>query len=270
MDYTILCPTDTATLAVFDPAVLAPRTSDVCDWWTDDFRTVPEVASGQIGLLSLSGDGVYKVRFTDGSLTDSEASYASERVVLGLTVVSGNVFVGPGECLPGEGTFPELTDANDGRFFVSVPPGTYLLELTAIAWDDSPDWYVPPGEPVPIGAPADIVIRIQPRPPDTAFAPPQSEPRVFSKFEGWLFPDLPRQLGPMPGMLLSTTVVRRRDDLVLKPCGPLGYRPILPDMAGLNWNDRILIEVLTVDHEAREFTASLKRCSPVQPVVAAD
>jgi hypothetical protein len=258
MEHLILLSTDTATLAVFDPAVLAFRVSDRCDWWTDDLHLLPEVASGEVSLLSLSGDGFYKIRVTDGALTEAEAAYASELVILGLTVVSTEVFVGPGECLPGDGTSPVSTDPDEGRFFIPVATGRYLVHAHAIAWNDAPDWYVPEGQPIPANTPADVVLVLHPLLPGSLFTPPVSEPRIFSNFGKWLFPDLPRRLGPVPGMILTTTVVRRRDELVLKPCGPLGYRPILEDMAGLNWQDRVTVEVVAVNPQGQEFTALIK------------
>jgi hypothetical protein len=144
----------------------------------------------------------------------------------------------------------------DEKFFISVARGAYQVEIFAIDWHNAPDWYVPVGQPVPEAAPADIVLRLHPRPPEATFAAPEAEPRILSRSAtDWLFPDLPRRLGPVPGMLFNTKVVCRRDDLVLKPCGPMYYRPILKDMAGLSQGDKITVEVDSVDHVAKEFAA---------------
>ena len=59
-------------------------------------------------------------------------------------------------------------------------------------------------------------------------------------------------------------LVHRREELVLKPCGPLAYRPILQDLSGVEWRDEIDVRVVSVDHEANEFEAELiaKRSTP--------
>jgi hypothetical protein len=255
MNETILFSTDTATLAIFDPAILAKRVADTGDWWCGSFHAVPEVASGRIALFGLGADGVYKVRITSHDLTSAESSYATEVITLGIEVESGRVFIGAGECIPSGGVSPEPS-IETGRSFLAVPPGQYTVAGYAVKWQDAPDWFTGVDEPVSTFAPADLVLRFTPR--VEPFVAPNANPRFFLGVEEqWLFPEQPRRLGPVPGMILSTSVALRRDDLVLKPCGPRGYRPIVEDMSRLRWRDRIQVRVLSVNHLAREFAAEV-------------
>jgi hypothetical protein len=253
--------TDTATLALFDPAVLSARLNDVCDWWSDDFSSLPEVSAGKITLVSLSADGVYKVRVTDEELAPAERAYASGVVQLGLEVVSGHVFVGPGEQLPAEGVQPSPTSQAAARFFLEVAPGSYEIHAYSVAWEVSPDWYPTPGQPPETPVPPDVVVVMRRR--DGEFAGCAGEPRLFADADlNWLFPSDDRRIGPVAGMVLETTVVRRRDDLLLKPCGPMGYRPVLTSMSGLEWQQRVRLRVLAVNHDAKEFAAELLGSEP--------
>jgi len=260
LNETILFGTDTATLAVFDPALLALRVDDVDGWWCGSFHSVSEVASGRIALFGLGGDGVYKLRVTSQELTSAESSYATEVITLGIEVESGRVFVGAGECIPSGGAALEPgTEANGS--FITVPPGQYNVAVYAVMWEDATDWFTGAGEPVSDSAPADFVLRLTRR--VESFVALSTEPRFVAGLEAqWLFPEQPRRLGPVPGMILSTSVALRRDVLVLKPCGPGGYRPIVEDMSRLRWRDRIQVRVLSVNHQAREFVAEIVAAGP--------
>jgi hypothetical protein len=256
MDREVTVRTGAATLAFFDPELLASHLDDTCDWWCVDFHTLPEVSAGEIGLIGLGGDGVYSVRVTDGDLRPAERAYAAERVVLGCVVSSGQMYVGAGEHVPGEEMAPDPEDPAQAPGFLPLEPGAYEVEAIAINWSRSPEWHTAPGEPVPATAPADVVLRVRPR--AGAFTAPSEEPRFFVVSEpGWLFPDEPRQLGPAVGMILTTTVVKRRDELLLKPCGPLSYRPVLPDVTGLEWHDEVDVRVVAVHDDRKEFEAEL-------------
>jgi hypothetical protein len=245
MDHTFTFSTDTATLVVGDPALIRDHARRDANWW----RHERESRHGQTAVIRLGGDGVYKIRITDQNLSFDEAAYASEVVTLGLEVASGELFVGPLEYLPGEVTLPE------GCFTFSLPAEEYALNAYSVAWHDAPDWFVLPDGRSPDSAPADVALVIAPR--TKSIVAPATEPRLFGTTRGWVFPELPRRLGPTPGMELSTSVVRRRDDLVLKPCGPAGYRPVIHDMSTLRWRDRVRLRVLNVDHDSHEFVAEI-------------
>jgi hypothetical protein len=256
MEHVVLFGTDTATLAAFDPALLAHRLGDDCDWWCENFTALEEFQRGEIALVGLGGDGVFKVRLTDGDLTPDERSYATESLHVGVVVTSGHLFVGAGEELPGEHLSPSPEDPREAKFFMRLAPGAYSVEVYGITWTDSPDWYSPPGSPVPESAPADVVLRLNRR--ESEFTAPGVEPRLFVDVDrGWLFPEEPRRLGPVPGMILRTSVVRRREEFLLKPCGPLSYRPVIKNMFGYEWREELDVRVLSVNHESQEFEAEV-------------
>jgi len=68
--------TDAATLAVYDPATIPNRIHDEVDWWCGDFSDLQEFQVGLIALLALSNDGFYKIRVTNGSLTQDEKDFS--------------------------------------------------------------------------------------------------------------------------------------------------------------------------------------------------
>lgn len=259
MNLEIVFATDTATLAVFDPATLSGRIGDEVDWWTADFHQLPEVASGKIALAGLGSDGYYRVRVTSSAeLEAAERAYAAKKVTLGVEVVSGRIFVGAGEHLPGGDSSPE-TDEELAGFFVGLPNGLYKAEIYAIVWQGAADWIVPAGEPIPKSAPPDLVLVLRPR---QKFTKPKEEPRLVGD-GSWLFPGEPRQVGPVPGMLIETVVVARGRERVLKWAGPGNYRPVLADMSAVAWKDRIVVRVLgSIDHNEKEFACELVRKLP--------
>jgi hypothetical protein len=253
---TILVATDTATLALFDPITLGARQKSSGDWWCGDFSDLPEVKRGTAAFVSLGSDGVYSVRITGDSLTEDEANYASEAISLGVVIESGHLFIGPGECIPGGGETVVPSDADLTGRFVPIAPGAYLACIHSIQWHDAPQWYMSAGTHP--GAPPDVVVILTPR--EGKFTLGAVRPQLFRAYDQWLFPARQRRLGPEPGMRFETAVVKRRDDLVLKPCGPRSYRPKLSDMRGLSWHDRVIVEVVRVDHQAKEFIAVV--CGP--------
>lgn len=253
MDRTITFTTDAATLAVFDSAVIQHRIDDVEDWWATEFHQLPEVALGQIALVALGGDGTYSVRISDGDLTDVERAYASEFVVLGLEVDSGKVLVGAGEYLPGAGAVAREEDF--APFFVELDPGDYLVWAFRLRWWESSE-LGDGGKPNP----PDLVLLLRTR--EEAYVPPETEPRLSGGGGAWLYPDEPRQIGPKEGMVLTTTVVVRGKEKLLKPAGPLNYRPVLADMSGLAWRDQVEVRVLAVHADSQTYTVELLRKLP--------
>lgn len=250
MDERIQFFTDTATLAIFDNEMLASRLSDDGDWWCFDFASIDEVKEGKISLISLGGDGTFVVRITDGELLPVEQDYAIMRFQdLGVEIVSGSMFVGNGECIPGEdfSTSPENIENGEGRF-ISLSPGKYSLEVYLIDWFDSPNYWNSEYK-TPDNAPADIVILVRSR--DKSFKAYQHEPHLVPDSSEFLFESVNRVVGPIPGMLLETKVWKNSKGLTLKDCGPLNYKPIAEDYSKMQWKDKVRIKVVSVDHEKK-------------------
>lgn len=252
IDTTVRFVTDAATLAAFDPAVLEQRINDDPGWWCEGRLAADEVRLGKVAIVGLGGDGIYQARITDGELTDIERDYAAERIAgLGLEVASGQVFIGPGECLPGGGQAIDETAISRGTV-LAIACGRYLVDIFAICWHDSPVWWRDDG--VPDDAPSDFVLRLRPAgEPMERF---ETAPRFTGLSEEFLFPSASRRIGPESGMLLKARVIKHpTGKLGLAACGPGGYRPELTDYANVSWRSDVRIRVLEVDHNRRTMTA---------------
>ncbi|MFC2173475.1 DUF6386 family protein [Acidobacteriota bacterium] len=247
--------TDAAALALFDPDVIGEQFEDDPDCWCSDYHLLPEVREGSISILSLGSDGVYKLRLTEGDLSPAEKSYAKEVVKgLGLKVISGRFAAGAAELLSTCEIAPGSEAGEETDFCVPARDGEYDLEAYSIAWHEAPDWHTEDGL-VPEDAPADIVVVLRKR--KGPFQAPESEPGFADVGDEWVFPDASRRLGPAEGMELITEVRKQRSELVLNPCGPGDYQPLLDDFTGLKWRNVIRIRVVEVDQENRCMTVDV-------------
>ncbi|MDO8040093.1 DUF6386 family protein [Janthinobacterium sp. SUN137] len=109
--------TGTATLCVFDPALLRHKLEDDCDWWSIPSAELAAVNAGQVAFFNVGGDGAYDIAL--------HAELAEPHVVVHLAVLSGRVFIGAGEDVTGGGLEP---DTAYGGLFVDVPAGSYHLQ----------------------------------------------------------------------------------------------------------------------------------------------
>ncbi|MBW3509242.1 DUF6386 family protein [Janthinobacterium sp. NKUCC06_STL] len=107
----------TATVCVFDPALVRHRLDDDCDWWSLPSAELAAVNAGQVAFFNVGGDGAYELVL--------HAELAEPQVVVHLAVVSGRVFIGAGEDVTGGGLEP---DTAYGGLFVDVPAGNYRLQ----------------------------------------------------------------------------------------------------------------------------------------------
>lgn len=111
--------TGTATIVLFDLAALKHRLSDDCDWWADPSEELRELNDRNLLILGLQSDGYYDV---DVTIEDGASDH-----IFSLRFPSGQVFVGPGEEISGEGNEPT---GQHGGFFVTVRPGDYRVGVT--------------------------------------------------------------------------------------------------------------------------------------------
>ncbi|WP_402718110.1 DUF6386 family protein [Janthinobacterium rivuli] len=109
--------TGTATVCVFDPALVRHRLDDDCDWWSLPSAELAAVNAGQVAFFNVGGDGAYDIAL--------HAELAEPQVVVHLAVTSGRVFIGAGEDVTGGGLEP---DTPYGGLFVDVPAGNYRLQ----------------------------------------------------------------------------------------------------------------------------------------------
>ncbi|MGK5051922.1 DUF6386 family protein [Janthinobacterium sp. RB2P8] len=111
-DTSVRIVTGTATLCMFDPALLRHRLDDDCDWWSIPGAELAAVNAGQVAFFNVGGDGAYDLVL--------HAELAEPHVSVHLAVVSGRVFIGAGEDVTGGGLEP---DTAYGGLFVDAPVG---------------------------------------------------------------------------------------------------------------------------------------------------
>ena len=114
-------PTDTATLAIFDPARLRHRLDDDADWWSVPADEVAEINAGNLLSVSVGTDGHYHAK-----VSFAAAPAGSQHVTAVLACESGQFFVGPGEVIPSGGC---PTTAEFGGGFIAVTPGFYAVQV---------------------------------------------------------------------------------------------------------------------------------------------
>jgi len=244
--------TDTATLAIFDPQLLYHRMKDPHpDWWTDRFSEIPECQNGQLLLIDLGSDGTYTFRITSGELSIPEKAYARKRLgAFPFVVASGFLFIGAGEELPAAGV-----DFDPNCEIYCIMPGDYSVQIFWIAWRENGTWWTE-GDRSP-EAPPDIVIRVEAA--TMPGIPPRTEADLYLRSEaGFLFPELDRVVGPVPGMFVNSQVRMSKSGLVLSHAGPLLYRPMVSSLEGLRPGQRVRLHVLEVDHSNKTFKAEIQ------------
>ena len=109
--------TGTATVCVFDPALLRHKLEDECDWWSIPSAELAAVNAGQVAFFNVGGDGAYELALHE--------ELAEPQVIVHLAVVSGRVFIGAGEDVTGGGLEP---DTAYGGLFVDLPAGSYRVQ----------------------------------------------------------------------------------------------------------------------------------------------
>ena len=109
--------TGTATVCVFDPALVRHKLDDDCDWWSIPGAELAAVNAGQVAFFNVGGDGAYDIALY--------AELAEPHASVHLAVVSGRVFIGAGEDVTGGGLEP---DTACGGLFVDVPAGRYRVQ----------------------------------------------------------------------------------------------------------------------------------------------
>lgn len=152
--------TDTATLALFDPAVLSEKADAPADWWAD-LSAVSELKRGQVAVIELGADGTYALEAREGDLTADERAYAvAEAGPLTLDVPSGQLVMGGGEALPGSGD-SGTSPASETAVAVRVPAGKYAATVYRIDWAANPAWRDKRGQ-AKAKTPPDLVVLLAP------------------------------------------------------------------------------------------------------------
>ena len=255
VDASLSIMTDCAGFWIFDPAVVAGYPGDDLD--TFGFANIEGVQQGEFTGFSLGGDGVYRIRVTDGELTQDERDYAAG-ILRGLRVrvTSGKL------CIGGYG----FQNTDEGYASFALEPGLYAIDAHEILWDVSPRWRREDG-PVPEDAPPDFVLLLRRQPlGGEPYELPERELRLdtlylpFIDEEPFAFPSTTREVGTQPGTVLTSMVIKSPKaphGFRLKDCGIEGYKAELDDYTGLEWQDKVRFRVTGIDHEAMLYRGVL-------------
>ena len=134
--------TDTATLAVFDPARVRHRLDSPADWWTWPPDVLADLNAGNLLPVDLGSDGVYAVVV---HLDEDRPPAGAGPVVSGLVGCdSGAVFIGPGEQISGARLEP---DEALGGVRLPAPAGTYRVHVARDGDDGLELWLEPVAGP---------------------------------------------------------------------------------------------------------------------------
>lgn len=121
--------TDTAAIAVFDPACLIHRCHDPADWWSIQEEAVEEVRKGNLLVADLRSDGRYRVH-----VEAADVIPFVNAITAFIRCKSGILFVGPGEVITGDGRQP---DQDCGGRFLKARPGVVLVGMSKSGSDVS-------------------------------------------------------------------------------------------------------------------------------------
>ena len=116
--------TDTATIAVFDPAALRHRVSDDADWWSVPEHALAEINAGNVLFVDVGQDGFYDVSIFRGSPSETHRDHQVQAV---LRCASGRFFVSAGEQVQAAGK-PE-PNLGEGGVFLDFPSTHCLVSI---------------------------------------------------------------------------------------------------------------------------------------------
>lgn len=127
--------TDVATWFIFHPDDLVHRKDDPINWWAEDFAIRKEFSTGTLVTVSTGGDGGYKIRVTDGSLTERERKYARHAKKFRLRVKHGRLYLDGGDALP-----CKMADKPEDfqNQWLEIPNGDYEVTVHVIDWSKEP------------------------------------------------------------------------------------------------------------------------------------
>lgn len=276
----IVVTTDLATLVAFDPDALKHRVRAKDDWWRVEAVTeLPEVADGKVAVLPVGAEGTFRVSLREGALRDDEAARARGKIEgLGLEVLSGQVFVGAAERLPGDGRDHPGAIPGTGALW-PLGPGRYALTVWALEWRDDPAFFDEDNEPL-ANAPSDFVLVVTPtsEPVDVPFELPalldllprreakgsavvprhvvkrRSAPEPAPRSRGPRSPEAPAREGPRPRPLSATQPVTDERGPASPERVAAAFRQVLAEQ-WLHPPERLDVEALVMRPRDRSLLA---------------
>jgi hypothetical protein len=170
--------TDNALLVLYDPKVMRHRVRAPHSWWQvavkdGDFAKIEDVRQGKIAIWPIGGKSArYTARVRKGELTETESKFVKGSVAgLGVLVESSQLFIGPGERMPGEGFGDRIVALDDAGALLPFENGRFLATVHVLDWKHDDSFFDEDGE-AKADAPTDFVITLAP-----TEAPPTAAPR---------------------------------------------------------------------------------------------
>ncbi len=102
--------TETASFFLFEPQTLEHRRTSPMGWESYDFAASRELAAGNLAAFCTGGDGVYRLRVTDGVLSPLEQKRSNGSWIFRLKVRHGRVLLDNGDHVPCEPTADETDE----------------------------------------------------------------------------------------------------------------------------------------------------------------
>jgi hypothetical protein len=143
--------TEIASFYLFHPDDLKHRETSPHDWRLYSFAMGPEFAAGNLVAFETGGDGGYRLRLTQGELTDRERKLQACSWDFRYKARHGRVLIDGGEHLPSETNDPilDIIDPQRGKTAAQEQPipteqwyaladGDYKVIVHAIAWEKEP------------------------------------------------------------------------------------------------------------------------------------
>lgn len=134
LNQTIDIGTDVATFLLFHPDDLKDHADDPIAWYSYPFAFQKEFAAGRMVAFSTGSDGGYRLRLTEGDLTEAEHKAAGASRTFGYVVQHGKVFVDNSDGLPGEEQMDNPDELPDR--WITLPNGSYRVTVHAILRND--------------------------------------------------------------------------------------------------------------------------------------
>lgn len=157
---------DMGMLVLYDHNGLKERIKSASTWYKRDPLDTAERLDGRIAVWPMSAgkatSRTYRVRFGDALDAEREEPYVVGRADPAPLVIgeAGEVFLGPVERLPGDGSGDRLPAIPEQGQVVPLPPGRYSVTACVLDWEREERFFDEDNEPT-ADAPADFVLLIE-------------------------------------------------------------------------------------------------------------
>ena len=219
--------TDLALFTTYDPAVMKDWIRKSRGWVYEvkdnDFGKLEPVRAGRIAVWPLGGKGGrYTARVLHGELPEPWRVYEKGKVTgFGLRVESGQIFLGPGERIPGDGFGDRIVEIDGAGKLVDCPVGRYVTTVHVLDWKHDDKFFGEDGE-ANDQAPPDLAVVLTPH--EGEFTPPcpcpallEFLPKIKHKPVPAVLPRPVRSIVTPPPVARPSRGPRKREDADWKP-----------------------------------------------------